>query len=393
MKAVQFGAGNIGRGFIAQLFTESGYEVVFVEVVPQVVELLNTRRSYPIRFACEEPWQITIKNVRAVNGRDVEAVSDELSTADIACTAVGVNVLPAIAPTIARAVEKRSKLDVGPLNIIICENLSHASEFLQAEVLKHLPKELEAYFLSNVGFVESVVARMVPVVTDAEKSEDPLLVVVEPYKHLPVDSNAFVGPIPEIVGVEPRGNFQGYVDRKLFAHNCSHAIAAYLGYQRGYEYIYEAVRDPDIHRIMMAALEETGKALVAKHNMSPEEHNDYLVDLTARFENVALKDQVMRVARDPLRKLGPEDRLVGAAKLALECGIEPVNVSIGIAAGLLYNAEDDPTAHEVQQKVRELGMEGAMQEVCGIPPGSRLAKLVLDQFATVDEFSRNGRRG
>lgn len=394
MKAVQFGAGNIGRGFTAQLFTESGYEVVFVEVVTEVVDLLNARRSYPIRFACEDPWQITISNVRAVNGRDIEAVSDELATAELACTAVGVNVLPAVAPAIARGVEKRAKLGAGPLNIIICENLSHAEEFLQAEVSKHLPPELKPYLLSNVGFVESVVARMVPVMTETEKAEDPLLIVVEPYKHLPVDSNGFIGPIPEIVGVEPRGNFQGYVDRKLFAHNCSHAIAAYLGYQRGYTYIYEAVKDPDIHCVMMAALDETGRALVAKHSMSAEEHQAYVTDLTARFENSALRDQVARVARDPLRKLGPEDRLVGGAKFALEQGIEPINVSIGIAAGLLYDAPDDPSVPEVQRKIRELGLEGAMKEICGIEPGSRLSELVLSQLGTVEDlFRRNGRRG
>ena len=392
MKAIQFGAGNIGRGFTAQLFTESGYEVVFVDVMTDLIELLNQRRSYPIRIACENPWYVTVSNIRAVNGRNIEAVSDELATADLACTAVGVGALPMIASVLARGIEKRAKSGAGLLNIIICENLSHASDYLRDEVLRHLPSEYKDYLLENVGFVESVVSRMVPVMTEAEKAEDPLLIVVEAYKRLPVDARGFIGPIPEIVGLEARDNFQGYVDRKLFTHNCGHAMFAYLGYLRDYEYVYEAVKDPEIHRVTLAALDETGKALIAKHGFDPAAHRAHIEDLLERFANVALGDQVKRVARDPLRKLGPEDRFVGGAKLALEYGIEPKNVAVGIAAALLYDVADDPSAPDVQKKLRELGPQGVLQDVCGIEPGSHLSGLVMNQLGELRErFGRNGK--
>ena len=389
---MQFGAGNIGRGFTGQLFSESGYEVVFVDVIPEVVTLLNERREYTIRYAKREPENITIRNVRAVDGRDLEAVSDEISDADLVCTAVGVNVLPHVAPGIAGGVRKRAdKLGDRPINIIICENLAHASEFLSEKVKETLPGDYHAYLDKNVGFVESVVARMVPIMTDEQKREDPLLVIVEPYKLLPIDRAAWIGDMPEIVGVQARDNFQGYVDRKLFGHNMGHAISAYLGYLRGYEYTYQSMRDPDVFRVTRAAMMETGEAMIRKWRFEPREHEDFVDDLLERFANEALGDQVARVGKDLMRKLGPEDRLIGAARLCLEQGVSPDNVCKGIAAALLYDEPDDPTAPEVQAHIRESGVESALAKFCGLEPGSKISTEAVRQIPLVrKEFGRRG---
>ena len=350
-KAVQFGAGNIGRGFAGQLFSESGFEVVFVDVMADLVRLINERRSYPIRFAQEKPETVTVSNVRAVSGLDVPAVAEEIRTADIMCTAVGVNVLPRIAPTIAAGVKARADAGVEtPINIIICENLQNMGPFLKAEVKKALPEEYHAYLDEKIGFVESVVGRMVPVMTEEQKREDPLLVIVEPYKHLPVARAGIKGEFPEIVGVEVRENFQAFVDRKLYTHNAGHATAAYFGYLKGYEFIYQAMRDPQINAAVRAVLAETGKALIAKHGFDPVEHQAHIDDLLTRFANVALGDQVARVGGDPLRKLGPEDRLVGGAKLCIEHGVFPANMCKAIAAALHFDPSGDRTAPAVQEK-------------------------------------------
>ena len=387
-KAVQFGAGNIGRGFTGQLFSESGFEVVFVDVVPELVELLNKRRSYPIRIACENPETIIIRNVRAVCGTDIAAVADEIKSAHLMCTAVGVHALPKVAPAIAAGIEARAKAGVTePINIIICENLQHMAEFLSSEVKKHLPADLHPYLTENVGFVESVVGRMVPVMTEEQKREDPLLVVVEPYKHLPISKAGIKGEFPQIVGVEPKDNFQAYVDRKLYTHNCGHAAAAYFGYLKGYEYVYEAVKDQQINSAVRAVLAETGEALIKKHGFSPEEHQAHIEDLLSRFANVALGDQISRVGGDPIRKLGPEDRLVGAAKLALEFNIFPTNLCKAIAAALHFDLPTDPTAPKLQELVRTLGPAGALREVSKLPEDSELSREIVKYYGTIkDEF-------
>ncbi|MHB9125353.1 MAG: mannitol dehydrogenase family protein, partial [Armatimonadota bacterium] len=266
-----------------------------------------------------------------------------------------------------------------PLNIIICENLLRASEVLRGYILAALPPEYEGYVREHVGLVESVVSRMVPVMTDEQRERDPLLVVVEEYKKLPVDRKGFVGPIPEIVGMEPRENFGGYVERKLFTHNMGHAVAAYLGYLRGHEYIWQAVGDPAVTTVLRAALAETGAALVKKHGFTPEEHQAHIEDLLHRFANVALGDTVARVGRDPIRKLGPEDRLIGGAKLAMQYGITPRNVCTGIAAALLFDPADDPAARKIQQ----MTLDEVFVQVCGIDAAGELAGLIREQLSAL----------
>lgn len=381
LKAVQFGAGNIGRGFTAQLFTESGYEVVFVDVVDEVVRLLNERGAYPIEIVGDNPQTVEITNIRAVNGNEKEAVAKEIYDSSLVCTAVGVNVLKYVAPTIAMGIKLRADNRIAePLNIIICENLLRASDVLRGYILEALPKEYADYVHKNVGFVESVVSRMVPVMTEEQRQRDPLMVLVEEYKKLPVDRRGFVGEIPNIVGFQPYDNFEAYVERKLFTHNLGHATSAYLGYLRGHEYIYQAMGDPVVRKIVEAALKETGEALIKKHGFTLEEHQAHIDDLLHRYANVALGDQVSRVGRDPIRKLGPEDRLIGGAKLAMLYGITPRNVALATAAALMFDNLDDPAAMAIQQMIQDYGVDHVFETVCKIDPKSPLAKLIVEQI-------------
>lgn len=384
LKAVQFGAGNIGRGFTAQLFTESGYEVVFVDVVDEIVRLINERGSYPIEIVGEGAETVIIENVRAIHGSDRDAVAHEILDASLVCTAVGVNVLSHVAPTIAAGIKLRADGGVAePLNVIICENLLHASDVLRGHILEALPAKYADFVQGKVGFVESVVSRMVPIMTEEQRRRGPLMVVVEAYKKLPVDRRGFVGPVPEIVGFEPHDNFEAYVERKLFTHNLGHAVAAYLGYLVGHEYIYQSVGDPKVRKVVEGALAETGEALIGRWGFTPEEHQEHIDDLLRRFANVALGDTNARCGKDPIRKLGPDDRLIGSAKLALSYGITPRNVCLAAAAALMYDNPDDPAALEIQQMILDKGLPHVFEAVCGIAPQSELAMLILEQMAVL----------
>jgi len=383
-KAVQFGAGNIGRGFIGQLLSESGYEVVFVDIADDIVRLINERREYPIEIASDTRETVIIRNVRAVHGLDKERVANEVSEADIVCTAVGVNALPHISPSIALGIRRRAEKGISdPLNIIICENLLHASDVLRGYILTELPPENHEYLRKHVGFVESVVSRMVPIMTEEQKKRDPLLVIVEAYKKLPVDRKGFVGEIPQVVGLLPYDNFNAYVERKLFTHNLGHAAAAYLGYLRGHQYIWQAMKDPEVRMHVEGALGETGQALIKRHGFTPEEHQDHIDDLLVRFSNVALGDQVSRVGKDPMRKLGRNDRLIGSGMLCLEYGIKPTNVSLATAAALMFDPPGDPSAGEVQRILSQEGLDGVFRRICDIEPESELASMIREQFRVI----------
>jgi mannitol-1-phosphate 5-dehydrogenase len=379
--AVQFGAGNIGRGFLGQLFYQSGYETVFVDVVDELVEALNARGSYPLRTVDEPAETMMVRNVRAVNGRSLPDVARAVAGASIAATAVGVPVMDKIAEALAAGIALRfSTRDAPPLDIIVCENMIGAGPFMREQVRKYLPAEHHAALDERVGFVEASIGRMVPVMTDAQKAEDPLLVAVEAYCELPVDADAFKGGIPPIVHLLPRKDFGAYVERKLFVHNMSHAVTAYLGAQRGHAFIWQAVDDPQIRPVVEEAMAETCRALSQRHGLAARDLQAHARDLLRRFGNRALGDQVARVARDPIRKLGFNDRLIGAMRRCLDEGVSPSSVAIGTAAAIRYEAPDDPAAVRVQAILADEGLDAVLSDICGVPSDSEIARLVRTAF-------------
>ena len=379
-KAVHFGAGNIGRGFLGQLYFESGYATTFVDVVEAIIEGLRTRGCYPLRIVEDQSSTLTVGDVTALHSKDTDAVAAALAAADLASTAVGVAVLPKVAPALAAGIARRFETaDAPPLNIIVCENMIHAGPYLREEVRKHLPAVFHNALDEKVGFVEASIGRMVPVMPPEQKAEDPLLVCVEPYCELPVDANGFKGPIPYLKHMAPHENFGAYVERKLYVHNAGHAATAYLGHLRGHEYIWQAITDEAVWREAGAAMAETCAALVAKHGLDPQDLEAHWHDLVHRFQNKALGDQVARVAKDPLRKLGPHDRLIGAARMCLEQDIEPLHVAFAAAAAIRYDHADDPAARSLQKLLRAKGLPGVFAQVCEIASDSLLAGLIQAQ--------------
>jgi len=136
---------------------------------------------------------------------------------------------------------------------------------------------------------------------------------------------------------------------------------------------------------------ETGRAMIRKWEFDPSEHEEFVDDLLERFGNEALGDQVARVGKDLLRKLGPEDRLIGGARLCLEQGVSPEHVVKGIAAALLYDEPTDPTAPKVRERIREKGFRGVLAEICEVDPEGPLGRMVLRQISAVErEFGKRG---
>ena len=386
-KAVQFGAGNIGRGFLGQLFFESSYEIVFVDVDAELVREINRRGSYPIRIVGDTPYDISVQGVRAVNAADTGAVVHEIAAADIAATAVGVKALRSVAEPIACGLETRFRRPDRPaLDIIVCENMVNAAAFFKGEVGEKLSGANRDLFETKVGFVDASIGRMVPLMTPAQREEDRLLVLVEEYCELPVDKVAFKGPIPPIHNLKPYDNFQAYVERKLYIHNTGHAITAYLGHLRGHTFIWEAIGDSEVRHRVKAALDESKETLATRHGVNRTDLDDHIEDLLRRFANVALGDTIFRVARDPIRKLGKRDRLVGAARAALAAGIRPTHIAFGIAAAIYYDEPRDPEAVQLRELREKEGVEAVLATFSELSPSDKLCQTVVQAAEKVREI-------
>ena len=375
-QAVMYGGGNIGRGFIGALFSQSGYRVTFVDVAEPVVEALQTKNTYPVRYVSGEGYEdVWIQNVTAVNGMNTDAVAETIAACDIMATAVGARILPFIVPNIVAGLRKRWQQGSKPLNIIICENLLDANKVLEGMLKAELTPAEQEKFDQTVGLVEASIGRMVPVQTPEMQDGEPLRVCVEKYGFLPVDKEAFCGEIPEIQNMVPFAPFDFYIRRKLYVHNMGHAVCAYLGDLLGLTYIWQAIALPEIRIIVHNAMLDSAAALSQKYNLPLFDLQMHIVDLLGRFGNKALGDTCQRVGGDPARKLSPEDRLVGAAKLCYQQGITPCYLAVGAAAGIqryLQEAED-----------KTLIAETVVETVCKLSLTDPLAEQILEFYREI----------
>ena len=384
-QAVILGAGSVGRGFIGQLFAESGYHVVFVDIDEPLIATLDEQGSYRITLVDNERHApVVVSPVSGMLSQDIPAVVGALAEAPLGATAVGVRALPQIAPLIAQAIQRRVEGDSDlPLNIIVCENLPDAAHYLRELIAEHLDAAEQQYLNARVGLVNAVIGRMVPEPGPEQRARDITAIVTEPYKELPVDRTGFVGDIPDIVGLEAHDPFAPYIARKLYLHNGAHAIMGYLGYHRGHMLGFEALEDPAIRPVLEGALNEAVQGLLARFGLAEDSLQEYLADLLPRLGNRPLADPIARLARDPLRKLAPGDRLVGPARAAESAGLAPDNLAWGIAGALAFDAPQDPTAEVLQQRIEAEGVGAVMVAVCGIEADEPLGRLVLERYAQV----------
>ena len=376
-KAVMYGAGNIGRGFIGKVFSDSGYEVCFLDIDEKVIEAFNKEHEYKVKIVTDDQEKIeNVRNVYAMNANIDEAIK-AITECDIMATAVGVNILLYIIKNIANGVKARVKQGGAPLNVILAENQIDVDKMMHGWIYNELNEKEQAWADSNLGLVEASIGRMVPPLSLEEKANDPLLIAVEPYAELPVDSLAFKGGIPDLVGLKPFTPFSFYIKRKLFLHNMGHAICAYLGWEKGYEYISDAIRDDDIHKVVSAAMSETVAALAKEYKDIPfEEIEANRIDLLQRFRNTALKDTVARVAGDPMRKLRSNDRLVGAALYCIEQNVGCDTIVAGIVSALKYDNRNDIKAMELQGLISLHGIDYVMDNCLGLT-GSEPLKMKI----------------
>lgn len=378
-RAIQFGAGNIGRGFIGALLSKSGYHVVFADVNEEIISKINEDKCYTIHIMDVECKDEKVENISGVISTSDE-ILEEIRTSDIITTAVGPVVLPRIASTIANGIKLRKITGVTSyLNIVACENVIKASSQLEEEVKKYLNEEEIAYLNEYVGFPNCSVDRIVPPV----KSENILDVVVENFYEWNVEEKAFKGEIPKIYGMNLADNLMAYIERKLFTLNTGHAITAYFGYLKGYNTVDESIKDEVIHDLVKKAMIESGQGLIAKYNFDKEEHFKYIDKIIGRFKNPYLKDDVARVGREPLRKLNENDRLIKPLMTAKSFNLDIDNLLLGVGAALNYNNEEDSQSVELQSLISEKGVKESLAHVANLAQEQEILSKVEKYYNEV----------
>ncbi|WP_219835744.1 mannitol-1-phosphate 5-dehydrogenase [Paenibacillus sp. R14(2021)] len=395
MKAVHFGAGNIGLGFIGLLLSRSGYEIQFVDVNEERVSLMNERGAYKVTLANDASETTEVRGVAAINGKDKAAVAKAVSEADLVTTAVGLTILPYIAEDIAKGIALRLQASADsakakPLAVIACENAIGGSDELKKHVARFLSEETQSLAAGVIAFPNAAVDRIVPL----QQHEDKLQVTVEPFYEWVVDRSALPAGCPFIEGVHYVDQLGPYIERKLFTVNTGHCVAAYYGFLKGYATIQEAMQDEEIVARVRGVLGETGAVLVTRYGFDETEHRSYIEKIIGRFLNPFLTDEVVRVGRSPIRKLAPNDRLVRPAMMAFELGMDTANLSGAMAAALRFDHEGDPEAVELQQAIRESGPSWALTKYTGLSADHPVHMAALSAYESLADLPKaDGRQG
>jgi len=374
-KIVLFGAGKIGRSFIGQLFSLSGYKVAFVDVFEPVISELNLRNEYNVIIKSDNPDKIIrIQNVYGVLATNEAQVAEELSDCDIAAISVGQNGLPKVISLVSKGlVLRQKKYGHKPLDFILAENMRNADIFVK-DLLK---EQLSADFPLDefVGLIETSIGKMVPIMKKQEQEKGLLTVYAEPYNTLILDKKAFKNPIPEVNGLAPKENIKAWVDRKSYIHNFGHAAAAYAGFQfdPSIRYLADALSIPSVEKFTREAMLESARVLIHKY---PDEFSliditNHIDDLLFRFKNRALGDTVFRVGCDLNRKLHINDRILSPLLDGIQFNL-PVNKMIKtFVYGLSFRATDE-NGNMFQNDIlftnilEKKGLSYILHNICGL---------------------------
>ena len=378
---VIWGAGKIGRGFLAEAFRCGEYEVVLVDAAEQLVTALNDAGRYPLIKAMTglEPEIVEIDGYRALRASDREAIRAEVRQAPFVGVAVFPAVFDALADSLAEAIGDRVA-GADPLDVIVCANARGAAEDLRERVAHRLDDAGRSWMDDNVGFVETVIMRIGVPTPDRFAEYGALAVTTNGFPYMPIHAPAFKNAIPDIPIIKPIENIHAEEERKFFTYNMAHAVYAYAGRMRGHTTILEAAADPLVTQEVEAALDEAGRALVKEHGFDQEEMADWNRTVVANLTNPLLEDTLERLGKDPIRKLGPQDRLVGPARLCKRHGVLPWYLTRAIARAFFFDIDGDDAAQRLQSMLRQDGIADTIRRVGELDRDPEIVTFVKSHF-------------
>ena len=367
-KIIVWGAGKIGRGFIADIFHQEGYKVCLIDEAKALIDQLNAQRKYSVIHASSDRIDtITIADYKALDTSQTDAITQEFIQTNLLALAVFPKNFETVAGQIRKFIlQRKAQGNESPFNIILCTNLIHAGPKFEAFLTQELDADQQAFFEKNVGVVEALVIRIAPAPPREAVEKDPLVVWTNGFSELPVDKHGFKGAVPDVKSLRLVEDMRAEEIRKIYTYNMCHAVLSYHGNFYDYELLVDCLGDPAIREEAMGALGEVSAALQKEFGFSAADMESWIENVIAHTNNPTIADTVLRSAADPKRKLSRDDRLIGPALLCLRNGIRPLHLIKGIAAAFYFSAEGDPSSKEIQDAINQDGIEETVKKYCGL---------------------------
>lgn len=384
MNILLFGAGASGRGHLTiQIRKYNNDFITYVDKNSGLVDALNEAENFKVRLLNLDGSEriVTIDDFNVVDRKEENAITEAFVKADLVLTCVIAENLEDVSHAIAKGIEKRmNEKKYSPLNIIACENLNNASQLLEKQTMSLLGEDCARYASEFIGFPDAMISCVVPV------PKDYLDIVAEDYNEWVVRKSKFKGESDDFRFLDVIDNFDAYLERKLWIHNGGHATVAYAGIRKGYETIYDAISDNDIAVFAVSVMHQIGDAVIHKYGFDFDETREYEANFCRRGMIAEMKDSLARVVRDPLRKLGIADRLMGPALYAYSNGLPYENILKSLVNVTLYTNNDDPEAVRMQREIEQNGFE----KFCETTLGLKDYPDFINKFAESRKDAQNG---
>ena len=381
---VIWGAGRIGRGFVATLFKHPGWRTVFVDIDQALVDQLNQRGQYTIfrATAVGVSRELMKDGFAAVHTSDLAALEEifleEGLLLDIAVHATELDrVAGMLRPLIAL---RADKMPQSPMDILMNVNMPLPDEAFRAKLEAAFEDEPAAltYLNEKIGISGIAAACISPLATDEMKKEDPLAVLNNNYPEQAISEPALKGEKPCLPRLRLSKNLSAEETRKLYTLNMAHALLCYLGLPKGYKTVIEAMADPELRALVDQALDEANQGLLHALPLTQDELDWWRDTVISLLMNPYIDDMLQRLGTDTRRKLGRLDRLVGPAALCIEAGGAPLAIAKAIRAGFFYE-NNDPGTRAVRAMVQEEGLPSAAEKICDLTQAHPLYDMILKE--------------
>ncbi len=381
---VIWGAGRIGRGFVAALFRAENWRTVFVDIDQALVDSLNERGQYTIFRATADGISREIMNggFSALHTSDEKALSalfqEEGLLLDVAVHATE---LSRVASMLKPLIALRARvMPESPMDILMNVNMALPDEAFHkalTEVLSDDPAAL-TYLNRCIGISGIAAACISPIAPEEMKREDPLAVLNNNYPEQAISGQALKGEKPCLPRLRLSKNLSAEETRKLYTLNMAHALLCYLGLPKGYKTVIEAMNDPELRALVDEALDEANAGLIRALPLTEAELDWWRDTVISLLMNPYIDDVLQRLGADTRRKLGRLDRLVGPAALCLDAGRTPTAIAKAIRAGFFYE-NDDPGTRAVRSIVSDQGLQAAITATCNLTPEHPLMNIIMNQ--------------
>ncbi|WP_057912694.1 mannitol-1-phosphate 5-dehydrogenase [Peribacillus muralis] len=359
MKALHFGAGNIGKGFIGYVLNKNGYDVCFVDINQKMVDRFNRDNSYVVELLDDSHTVETISPVTALNSVSQEdEVIEAIVNADLITTSVGVNNLSRIASIVSKGLVKRAKENKRKIDIIANENAINSTSILKQEIEKHVTNSEMLEIHSFVGFPNSAIDRL----SLSKDSEEGEIALVEPMYEWIINKSEMVNvALPVIKGAIYVEDLKPYIERKLYIVNMGHATTAYIGFLTGKSTIQSALADPNIECFVKETLNEAVQYIIRTFDIPSGDMGVFIEKTMKRFKNKNVSDDILRVGRSPIRKIGYDERLIKPTRELFDRGLSIEYLTMAVAAAFLYDDARDEEAVSLQKYINEKGIKLAIE--------------------------------